>query len=374
MDATRLGFWSDAAQVDQTLRFAPSLTAALAARELRPVRYARRRLFGAMAHQEPILFHDFPVRDQLAAFFAGPEDPAEVLRRHISPARTTMTRLGPSERVRHLPIHRVLDMWRRNRARLAAIDIHLRGLRLGDGFDYGAIREFNILRDTPPRISRLEVATLLLCTSSCMTDSHSDDPDGTNHCVRGRKLWVVWDRREGQAAGLQDCEYDAIDPLKRQARFSVRAFLKVPSARWFTVSGGQTLFMPGHLTHKVITLERYLGISSFYVTLPNALSSLSRWILRGTRMITDRLRHEIAGLVRTRLAAMARASDETKARWGFDHIGEALARWERRHDQAERERLMADPGFRAIAGELRAACAHRGFPSQASTVRSTGWT
>ena len=355
MDATRLGFWRDAAQVDPTLRFAPSLAPALAARELSPVRYSRRRLFGAMARQEPILFHDFPVREPLAAFFAGADDPAEVLRRRISATRTTMTRLGPSERVRYLPIHRVLEIWRRDRARLAAIDIHLRDLRLGDDFDYDAIREFNILRNTPPRISRLEVATILLCSSRCMTDSHSDDPDGTNHCVRGRKLWVVWDRREGQAAGLQDCEYDPIDPIKRQARFRVRSFLTVPSARWFTVSGGQTLFMPGHLTHKVITIERYLGISSFYVTLPNALSSLSRWILRGTTMITARLRREITALVRARLAAMARASDETRARWGFDHLGEALAAWQRRHDRSERARLMADPEFREIAGQLRAA-------------------
>jgi hypothetical protein len=186
-----------------------------------------------------------------------------------------------------------------------------------------------------------------------MTDSHSDDPDGTNHCVLGRKLWVVWDREEGRAAGLQDCEHDTVEG---HARFSVRRFLTVPSARWFTVSSGQTLFLPGHLTHKVITLERYLGISSYYVTLPNALATFSRWILRGTSMVTDRLRRDIIGLVRRRLATAAHASHEIQARWGFDHIGDAVARWERRHDRTERELLLADPAFRSIAADLRVAC------------------
>jgi hypothetical protein len=35
------------------------------------------------------------------------------------------------------------------------------------------------------------------------TDSHSDDPDGSNHCFVGRKLWLVWDTFLGIGRGYR---------------------------------------------------------------------------------------------------------------------------------------------------------------------------
>src|SRR6266849_1913263 len=117
--------------------------------------------------------------------------------------------------------------------------------------DSSAISNFNTLRNGPERLRDLEVATVLMGTAGSMTDAHSDDPDGCNHCIFGKKLWLVWDRREGQASGLQDCEYDDV---YTQAPFDLGSFASMRSAQWFVVSKGNTLFLPGHLTHRVITL------------------------------------------------------------------------------------------------------------------------
>lgn len=76
---------------------------------------------------------------------------------------------------------------------------------------------------------------------------------------------------------------------------------------------GQTLFLPGNHTHKVITIERYLGISSFSVSLPNALSSLSRWELNKTVMVTPPLRNQIITLLTQQLERIANGTAEQNA-------------------------------------------------------------
>jgi len=105
--------------------------------------------------------------------------------------------------------------------------------------------------------------TLVISSQGNVTDSHSDDPDGSNHCFVGRKLWLAWDTFEGRAAGLQDCSRDLV---RERARFDLATFAALPSACWWTVGAGETLFLPGRLTHRVITLEPYIGIGSFYCT------------------------------------------------------------------------------------------------------------
>jgi hypothetical protein len=233
---------------------------------------------------------------------------------------------------------------------LSANDVFYRALRLDKAFDCEAISDFSVLRHGRLRIRDLEVATLLLGTAGCMSDSHSDDPDGCNHCVAGSKLWLAWDRLEGERAGLEDCEYAAV---YTRAKFDLRRFLGLSSAHWFVVSAGMTLFLPGNLTHKVIAVERYLGISSFYVGLPNALTSLTRWRLRGASMITAELQDEIARLLLERLEWTAAAGRAARQQWGYRHIGEALEHWADRHNPQERSEMMAQPSFRKLQEQMQ---------------------
>ena len=63
--------------------------------------------------------------------------------------------------------------------------------------------------------------------------------------------------------------------------------MKLPSARWFLVGPGQTLFFPAHLSHKVVTIERYLGVGGFFFCLPGAFRLLSHWILKEPLWLKD---------------------------------------------------------------------------------------
>jgi hypothetical protein len=186
--------WDIAARTDKSLKNWRALWPTLKNLELRPQSYSRHKLFRAMVRQKPIIFHDFPVRSQIQKFFDNPADTANKLRRLFRKSTaTTLTRLGPTKRVRYLPISEVIDRWERSRGILSANDIFYRTEGFDHVFDCSAISAFNILPTAPPRIRYLEVATMLLGTSGCMTDSHSDDPDGLNLSILGIMFLLVWD-------------------------------------------------------------------------------------------------------------------------------------------------------------------------------------
>jgi len=353
MDETAAACWSAAATIDGSVRLPARLACRVADLEIRPERYSRRRLFSAMARQEIVLFDDFPLRGSMRRYFLDRREPVSAIRKLFGPRATTLVKAGPAQRVKRLRVHDVVDAWSQGRGVLSANDVFYRELGLDQAFDCEAIGDFSVLRHAPRRIREIEVATLLMGTRGCMSDSHSDDPDGCNHCVIGRKFWLVWDRREGQAAGLQDCEYDDV---YTRAHFDVATFSRLASARWFVVSEGTTLFLPGNFTHKVITLERYLGISNFYVALPNALSSLTRWRLHGAHMVSEAIWSQVLRLVVERLRSTAEGRRSDRHFWGFYHVGDALAQWRRRYSADERGRMQALPAFHALH-ELMTRCA-----------------
>ena len=111
---------------------------------------------------------------------------------------------------------------------------------------------FNLLTRSSPGARRQEMFSFVISSRGHLTDSHSDAPDSSNFCFTGRKLWLAWDTYEGAGYGLQDVERT---PVKGRARFDMRSWLSLRSARWFLVNPGETLFLPASMTHKVITLE-----------------------------------------------------------------------------------------------------------------------
>ena len=140
--------------------------------------------------------------------------------------------------------------------------------------DCSHLSSFNLLAGAPDPIGTEEILTMVVSSAGTLSDSHTDDPDGSNHCFAGEKLWLVWHTFQGLAQGLEDVE--RCDVFGDRAAFSLAGFLAVPGSRWFVVRPGLTLFLPGHLRHKVITLERYLGVGSFFVMLPSYLCTLLR--------------------------------------------------------------------------------------------------
>jgi hypothetical protein len=354
MDARSVACWNRAAAIDKSLTVEKRLLDRLAKRELCATRYSRTRLFRAMAQQQTIVFDNFPLRGPLSAFFRNGKGPAKRLKAAFENSLTASAKVGPAQRVRNLKVHEIIDLWDQGNEMIMANDVYFRQSGLDRAFDFEALSDFNVLHTGPERIRDLEIATVLMGTDGCMTDSHSDDPDGCNHCVFGKKLWLAWDRIEGQRCGLEDCEYDTVRAL---AKFDLRTFLSLKSAHWFTVAEGQTLFMPGNLTHKVLTLDRYLGISAFYVSLPNALSSLTRWKLKGAIYFKARTWNDVVHLVKTQLEKTAAGGRDQKNRWGYYQLKAALQAWECSHTQTQKEKMRSLPQFNSLANRISQLCA-----------------
>jgi len=346
---TWTSWWTQASEIDPTITLGSGTSRLLNRKWLVPERYSRRKLFTAMARQGPIVFDDFPLRARMDPFFFDGTNPAARLRLLVNAERKTLTKSGPCQRRSYRPVSEVIDRWERDRSVLSANDIFFRHLRFDRAFDCSALSDFNVIPLGPQRIQDLEVATFLVGTQGCMTDSHSDDPDGSNYCIAGRKLWMVWDRAEGQANGIQDCEYDAVF---EHAHFDLETFLGLRSARWFTMSRGQTLFLPGNHTHKVLTLERYMGISSFYFAIPNALSSVTRWIVGGTTMVNQDHREELVDLLIKRIDAATTGDRALRHRWGFEYRSVAYDHWLDTWDENARMVLGKDPSFARLLGRI----------------------
>lgn len=347
-DIERALLWKRAAGIDPTLKGFDRHLRRLTPLELVPQPYTRDRFFRAVAEQRAILFDNFPLRRSMGRYFRRTRPTAESLKGLFGKSLTTLVKLGPAQRRAYWRVHEVIDRWQETRGVLSANDIHYRNLGLDEKFDCSAITRFNILPRASELLQELEVATMLLGTPGAMSDSHSDDPDGFNHCVTGAKLWLMWDRREGQRRGLQDTEYDLV---YERARFDLGTFTRLQSARWLIVAAGHTLFMPGHLTHKVLTLEHYAGISGFYVTFANCLTSLTRWKVRGATMVQDEAWREIADETRRQLSAVLNAGAGQRASWGVDYMLAGRRHWESEHTAAEKNRVLSDLTFRRLAAD-----------------------
>jgi hypothetical protein len=172
-------------------------------------------------------------------------------------------------------IEELLRRWISGRARVNVTDLHIRGTKVLRSIDCSSLSDFSILAEARGAVGEEEMLTMVVSSAGTFTDSHTDDPDGSNHCFIGRKLWLVWDTFLGLSRKLEDVERCRL--YTRDAAFSMSGFLSVPGSCWFVVEPGQTLFLPGQLTHRVITLESYLGVGSFFVMLPSYLRTLARW-------------------------------------------------------------------------------------------------
>ena len=326
------GDWDFAASVDPTLRIRRQLQAALARRQLPPVRYSRERLFLNMANGLPVVFSDFQVplrrkslRDNKAAL-------AEACARMFPKHEKVRVHVGPSHQRSYLSTRELIRRWNGKKAVLNITDLHLRQTPLTSLVDTTSLSAFSLLpRSRHPDIQSLELLTLVISSAKGFSDSHTDDLDGSNHCFVGRKLWLVWDDLSGLACGLEDAERCAISD---RAAFDVDNFLSLPSARWFVISAGQTLFLPANYAHKVITLERYLGVGSFFVMLPDYLRNLTywkqlppTWSIKTPRYVRKCHVETVTRSVTNRVRSLMKAPTAVRRFWGLNHLRRAVSDW-----------------------------------------------
>ncbi len=349
--------WNLAAEIDRTLQIRRHDPPKLRQKYVPPQRYSRHKMFLNMARRRVGIFSGVPV----SVLESECRDPigllTEALRTKIPSRARCRVQVGPSHTVTYLPIREVARRWLGKRAIVGVTDLHIRGTQLERIIDTRELSFFNTLIHGSDELACEETLSMVIASPGNVTDSHSDDHDGTNHCFTGKKLWLTWDALEGMKAGLEDVERQVV---YSQAKFEMSTFLALNSARWFVISSGHTLFLPGNLTHKVVTLSPYLGVGNFYVSLPSSLHSLSRWLANGALWAPVKETRVKSGLVsqvaqiNLRIANRARsASRKTRDRWGYAYMRVAYDAWKRSVNPAVQDDVMQDEHFRALVAIAR---------------------
>lgn len=341
-------FWDQAQEIDPTLTVSGRDMSELRKRQLQPCPFSRDLLFTSMVNGEPVLFENLcvPVRREQRL---GVRDAVlRALKQGFPGNDKFQVRCGRSSTPKSMIVTELLRLWTNGRAMVNVTDLHIRGTEVIRNIDCSRLSDFNILAEAQGDVGREEMLTLVVSSAGAFTDSHTDDPDGSNHCFIGKKLWLVWDTFLGLSRGLKDVSRCTV--RMRRAAFDMSVFLSIPGSRWFLVEPRQTLFLPGHLTHKVITLEPYLGIGSFFVMLPNYLRTLIRWTehtpLWALNLPASRrmdLVNEITRRVIHKIAALESATAQQRSRWGLAYLLGSFKNWRRTYSYKERYALLDNP-------------------------------
>lgn len=340
--------WDYAAEIDGTCRIAARHRRELMRRQILARPYSRNRLFTSMARGEPVVFSNLDVPFRVAGLSADPAKIADSFAGELGEVTRVRVRVGPSQRLTKLSAPELIRRWSDGQAVVNVTDLQIRGTRVTKLIDVTPLSDFNLLpRSRREAIQTLELLTLVVSSAGSFTDSHTDDPDGSNHCFAGRKLWLIWDESSGLARGLENVERCDV---YEQAAFDIGTFLSLSSSRWFILSKGQTLFLPGSYAHKVITLEHYLGVGSFFIMLPHYLRTLLRWkrlaplwSLADPRGERVSLLDDITRMVTRRVRALMNAPAKVRRFWGLGHLVRSVRDWEATCPRTEKRLLIDCP-------------------------------
>jgi hypothetical protein len=317
----------------------------------------RKALFEAAAEGRPILLTNVRVPVAREAEMGVQSALLKAIAHAFRANVTASAQVGRKGGRRVLPIPELLRRWQSKRHTVSITDLHVRNTTLERDIDSAELSGFNLLPLGTEGMRRQEMMTLVMSSRANVTDSHSDDPDGSNHCFVGRKLWLAWETFEGRSAGLQDCSRDDIND---RARFNLTTFASLKSAKWWTVGPGETLFLPGRFSHRVITLERYLGIGSFYCTPSSCLENLSRWYHYGPLWSLDDpegenhgLTDEITIALLKKLRLLAGQTRQSQEKWGLDFASLGFHHWQKQWTTSCRNDLLrSHPPFAKLVGEF----------------------
>jgi hypothetical protein len=277
----------------------------------------------------PSLFNDLRFAGQPSKGSAGV---ASLLAAIGGGFATTTARVRRVESVRSLPVQRVLKMWLDEQCTFGITDLHYIGTGFDKIIDTSALNSFNLLpRGTEGFESQ---DSMVISTKGSVTDSHSDDHSGSNHCFVGHKLWLLWDTLEGIEHGLEDCEHCDVT---EKASFNLSEFASMRTSRWILIGPRQTMFIPAHLTHKVVTLEKYIGLGSFHAALPGFPDLLLRWARLRPRWSGHAFGNPHCSVeflterVVRKMRALRRASPTERAWWGVPYLQARLKMGQAQH-------------------------------------------
>src|SRR5258708_16312801 len=201
-----LQIWEQARRIDPSLRVSQRDLPVLRRRQLRAVPFSRELLFSRMATGEPILFSNLPVAVRGERELGAEQAVLHALRNGFPSDYKFQVRCGPSDSRKSVILDELLRRWNGNRAQVSVSDLHIHGPKVTKHIDCAHLSDFNLLAEARGEVGEQEMLTMVVSSKGTFTDSHSDDPDGSNHSFVGKKLWLVWDTFSGLAQNLDDCE------------------------------------------------------------------------------------------------------------------------------------------------------------------------
>ena len=345
MSANCRTLFDQAADTDASLLPNSQHCTALETTRIKPSGYTRNRLFSNMINGKVSVFNDFPSPYRMPHHSV--QQRSENIADAISAIRITnkvRTRIGTSRRWNYFTPTELIRRWKNGAAAANVTDFHLRDTSLEKLINPTVLSQFNLLPAMSAEVSWIEMMTMVVSSKGGFSDSHSDDCDGSNHCFTGTKLWLAWDTREGLKNGLEDLDQQNISG---RCAFDLDAFLSLKSACWFTVETGQTLFMPGHLSHKVVTLDQYLGVGSFYISFANILRTLARWQLvkpnwqrLEAKSLEQIVYREVVSTALNRRNMVSKTSLGNQQKWGLDYLGKSWRSMKRSNLSSDLSRLQ----------------------------------
>jgi len=248
-----------------------------AKKRLRRERFTRRSWLSAQRRGVPKLYSSSPTR---------PHEPMDDLAHarallSLSDAPTVAVLRDMGERRSQWTPQRVLDAWQADDPAFGITDHAVGGAALSAHVRMNTVLENNLLSHEDA-LDRFEVCGPILATRGHITDAHMDDPDIWNSCVSGAKAWVMADIREwSRQFQLSVRRILDAEPL------DVETFLSLPGSRWAVVTDDTALYCPNTYVHRVVTLERYVGIGTFCATPESAPRLLDFWHEHGSQWEAD---------------------------------------------------------------------------------------
>lgn len=354
----RRGVWTRASKLDSSLKGSVRVADTLARKEIRAVDCSRTKLVKSHCQGIPRVFRNFPVPVQTSPGESIEEYAISAIESSYADSRELYrVVVGAESDWGRMTIPRLMKHWKDRSEIVGITHLYVRGTGIDRWIDYSKLEAGNLLKNRNPLILEQEILSLVVSTAGHVTDSHSDAPDGYNHCFTGRKLWLIWDTFEGLSRGLQDVE--RVD-VYGKAAFDIRTFSQLDSARWFVLEPGQTLFLPGNYTHKVVTLERYLGIGTFTTSLPGYLRNLVRWSMygplwlkNGKSEIYEPLLDTITRIATRKVRRLEKVSRHEQRKEGLFDLKLAYRRWDRYAPRSEKHLLEQNSVSTAFLDALR---------------------
>ncbi len=251
---------------------------AFAKKRLRRERFTKSSWLSAQRRAVPKLYARTPTGPRAAM---DPLTCAQTLLSASDEPVAVLQDLGDTVRRSRWAPERVLAAWEANDPVFGITDHSVGSEVLSEDFRLDTVLEDNFLSRTES-LERFEVCGPVLATRGHLTDAHMDDPDIWNSCVSGAKAWFMADSREWSREHRVSIRHIVdVEPL------DVETFLSLPGSRWAVVADGAALYCPNTYVHRVVTLERYVGIGTFCATRASAGRLLDFWRAHGSLFEAD---------------------------------------------------------------------------------------